>query len=49
MCSENPARALGVFDQTGSLDVGKCADLFLADKDFGVKAVFVDGEAVQKA
>ena len=46
MCSENPAKALGVFDQTGSLDVGKCADLFLADKDFGVKAVFVDGEKI---
>lgn len=46
MCSENPARALGVFDQTGSLDVGKCADLFLADKDFCVKTVFVDGEKI---
>lgn len=46
MCSENPAKALGVFDQTGSLEVGKCADLFLADKDFGVKAVFVDGEKI---
>lgn len=46
MCSENPARALGVFAQTGSLDVGKCADLFLADKDFCVKTVFVDGEKI---
>lgn len=46
MCSENPAKALGVFDQTGSLDVGKCADLFLADKDFCVKTVFVDGEKI---
>lgn len=46
MCSENPAKALGVFDQTGSLDVGKCADLFLANKDFCVKTVFVDGEKI---
>ena len=46
MCSENPAKALGVFDQTGSLDVGKCADFFLADKDFSVKTVFVDGEKI---
>ena len=49
MCSANPAKALGVFDQTGSLDVGKCADFFLADKNFDVKTVFVDGEEVKKA
>lgn len=46
MVSENPARALGLFDTTGSLTVGKCADLFLADKELAIQAVFVDGEKV---
>ena len=49
MCSENPARALGIFGETGSLDIGKSADLFLTDRDFHVKTVFVDGEKVTNA
>lgn len=46
MCSENPAKALGVFSRTGSLEIGKCADLFLTDASFRTTAVFIDGEKI---
>lgn len=47
----NPARHLGVADRVGSLEVGKDADLVLADgdpmvSDTTVKAVFIDGQQV---
>ena len=43
IASENPAKALDVFDSVGSIAVGKCADLVVADDAFALKAVFVDG------
>ena len=46
MASENPARALGVFDKTGSIASGKRADLIVCDKDLNIKAVFVKGNKI---
>ena len=46
--SANPAKSLGIFDQTGSLEVGKQADLVVWSQDpFSVYAkadqVYIDG------
>ena len=41
--SENPARSLGVFDQRGSLDVGKVADVVILDENLSVRHVLVRG------
>lgn len=40
----NPAKAIRVDSQTGSIAVGKNADLLVVDKDFNVKLVTVKGE-----
>ncbi len=42
----NPAKAVGVFDCAGSIDVGKNADLVLLDKELNIKGVFVCGKKV---
>ncbi|MCL1952264.1 MAG: N-acetylglucosamine-6-phosphate deacetylase [Oscillospiraceae bacterium] len=39
----NPARVLGVHEKTGSIAVGKAADLLLADGDWGLRAVMIRG------
>jgi len=39
----NPARVVGVHDKTGSLAVGKAADLLLADGDWCLRAVMIRG------
>lgn len=41
-----PARLLGMEGNLGSLERGKIADIVVLDKDFVVKAVFVDGQEV---
>ena len=41
--SENPARAIGAFDERGSLDAGKLADIVLLDADLNVKQVVLRG------
>lgn len=38
-----PARFMGLDDKTGSIDVGKAADLILFDENINVKRVFVSG------
>ena len=43
MASENPAKALGVFEKTGSIELGKRADLIVCDDELNIKAVFVKG------
>lgn len=46
MVSANPAKALGIFDKTGSIAVGKAADIVIVDKNLDIKKVFVDGVAI---
>lgn len=44
MCNLYPARAIGVADKLGSIEVGKIANLTVFDNDFKIKHVFVNGE-----
>lgn len=48
MASLNPARMLGLEHQIGSLRIGKCADMFLADEKMNVSRTFVDGECLYR-
>lgn len=40
----NPAKELGLYDQYGSLEVGKVANAVVLDKDLNIKAVLLRGE-----
>lgn len=42
----NPARVIGIDDQTGSLEMGKCADIAVIDNNYNCIATFVDGNMV---
>lgn len=44
--SYNPACALGVEDQVGSIGAGKCADFIVCDENLNRKAVYIDGKLV---
>ncbi|MCL2015909.1 MAG: N-acetylglucosamine-6-phosphate deacetylase [Defluviitaleaceae bacterium] len=43
MATATPAKALGIFNKIGSLDVGKSADIIAFDDDFNIVFVMVDG------
>ena len=43
LVTKNPAVELKIFDASGSLEVGKAADIVLFDDDFNVKKTFIDG------
>jgi N-acetylglucosamine-6-phosphate deacetylase len=43
MASLNPAKILGIDDTTGSIAIGKRADLLLIDDEYCLKGVYVDG------
>lgn len=45
-CTANPAKAIGVFDVTGSVEVGKRADLTVIDSDAQLRHVFIKGKQV---
>lgn len=47
--STAPATAIGKQSSVGSLEVGKCADFLLLDKDFKLLATYVDGKKVYQA
>ncbi|MEE0839989.1 MAG: amidohydrolase family protein [Acutalibacteraceae bacterium] len=42
--SLNPAKMLGIDSKIGSLEVGKAADIVIADKDFNIIKVFKNGK-----
>lgn len=44
--SYNPACALGVQDQVGSIAVGKCADFLICNPELNIQAVYIDGAKV---
>ncbi|MBT2478089.1 N-acetylglucosamine-6-phosphate deacetylase [Streptomyces sp. ISL-94] len=44
--SANPAKLIGLYDEIGSLEPGKYADLVVLDGDFGLKGVMRRGEWV---
>ena len=46
MASYNPARTLGIDQQTGSITVGKAADLAILDETYHLFATYVDGQCV---
>ena len=45
--TENPARAIGVFDERGSLDAGKVADVVLLNADLNVAGVVLRGKRIR--
>jgi len=49
LVSENPARMLGIFGETGSIAEGKRADLVLLDRDWSVAATIVGGKIAYPA
>ena len=45
MCaSENPAKEIGIFGQTGSIETGKKADFVLLDKELNIVGIYIDGK-----
>ncbi|MCY6484179.1 N-acetylglucosamine-6-phosphate deacetylase [Clostridium aestuarii] len=48
MVSLNPAKILKMYNEKGSVEVGKDADLILIDKNFDVKMTIVEGKIVYK-
>ncbi len=48
MGAENPARAIRLFDEIGSLEKGKKANIVLVDEEFNVQKVILDGEVLPK-
>lgn len=42
--TENPARAIGIFDSCGSISVGKRADLVRLDSDLRITGIWIGGE-----
>lgn len=44
MFTENPARLIGVYDQVGSLNPGKAANLVVLDEEYSVIRTYVRGE-----
>jgi len=48
MASYNPARALKIENQTGSIAAGKAADLVVLDENLELVYTFVDGKCVYK-
>ena len=44
--TEHPAKLLGVYDDVGSLEVGKRADFIVLDENDNISAVYVGGEKI---
>lgn len=48
MASLNPAKSLGIDSKTGSIEVGKDADIVIFDNDFNIKQTVINGETIFK-
>lgn len=46
MATLNPAKIIGIQNITGSIEVGKLADICVLNEDFGVEKVFIKGKEV---
>lgn len=44
----NPAKSIGIYNQCGSLDIGKRADVVILDKDFSIKYIVKDGRIIKQ-
>lgn len=42
-CTVNPARAIGMEEEIGSIATGKCADIVFVDENFEIKEVYING------
>lgn len=49
MYTENPAKAVGIFDERGSLDSGKQADFVVLDQSLMIQKVYVGGQRAFEA
>ena len=47
--SANPAKNLGLYDERGSIEVGKRADFAVLDKDYNILCTVIGGKVVYKA
>ncbi len=43
----NPATAIGIFDKTGSITKGKCANIVIADKELNIENVIINGKKIK--
>ena len=48
-CTLNPAKVLHIDHETGSIEVGKYADLVALDDEYRVRKVFVKGKLVYES
>ena len=48
MVTSTPAKAIGIFNERGSIEPGKYADLVVLDEDLNVKGVIIEGNFVRK-
>ena len=46
MASTNPAKVLGSYDEIGSIEEGKRANLVFADKNFKIYTVILEGNVI---
>ena len=44
--TKNPAEMVGIYDTVGSIEVGKCADFIVLDKNMNIISVYVGGKKI---